>query len=81
MRTRLSVVEGREETKLTVFIETHSEHVPHKLLHAVAKGDLTRNDLTVYYFENPDGVPKARSLEINHQGQVEGGLPGFFEQS
>ncbi len=70
-----------KKQNLQFFIETHSEHVLHKLLHAVAKGDLTRNDLTVYYFENPDGVPKARSLEINDQGQVEGGLPGFFEQS
>ncbi len=68
--------------QLQFFIETHSEHVLHSILQAVAKGELSQNDLTIYYFEEPvDRVARARPLAINERGQVDGGLPGFFEQS
>ena len=54
----------------------------HKLLHAVAKGELARDDLAIYYFEAPEeGVAKAKPLEIDERGGVQGGLPGFYDQS
>lgn len=63
------------------FIETHSEHVLHRLLQAVAVGELARNDLTIYYFENKEGKAETRRLNIDEKGGVEGSLPGFFDQS
>ncbi len=64
-----------------LFIETHSEHILHALLHAVPKGQLQLDQLAIYYFENVSGVAQVRRLEVNSKGQVEGGLPGFFEHS
>lgn len=70
------------EGHLQFFIETHSEHVLHRLLHAVAKGELNRDDLTIYYFPEPkEGKADPRKLVIDDKGGVEGGLPGFFDQS
>lgn len=67
---------------LQFFIETHSEHVLHRLLHAVAKGELARDDLAIYYFPEPKGgKADPQKLKIDEKGGVEGGLPGFFEQS
>ncbi|MHB8653120.1 MAG: AAA family ATPase [Terriglobia bacterium] len=66
---------------LQFFIETHSEHVLHKLLHAVAKGDLAKDELALYYFENDNGAARVRRLEVDEKGGVKGGLPGFFDQS
>jgi len=64
------------------FIETHSEHVLHRLLHAVAKGELPHDDLAIYYFPEPkEGKADPRKLKIDEKGGVEGGLPGFFDQS
>lgn len=63
------------------FIETHSEHVLHAFLHAVAKGDLKKQDLAMYYFEPKGGTVDARRLEVDEYGRVEGGLPGFFDHS
>jgi predicted ATPase len=71
---------AKRETK-QFLIETHSEHVLHVLLNAVAKGDLQKSELAIYYFENVNGEAKVRRLEVNEHGQVEGGLPGFFDQS
>ncbi|MGO9272813.1 MAG: AAA family ATPase [Terriglobia bacterium] len=45
-----------EKQNLQLVIETHSEHALHKLLHAVAKGDLPKDDLAIYYFENQQGT-------------------------
>ena len=69
------------DRKLQYFIETHSEHVLHSLLHAVAKGDLEREQLAIYHFENVNGEAKVTPLELDETGGVVGGLPGFFEQS
>jgi len=70
-----------KKQNLQFFIETHSEHVLHRLLHAVGKGELTKEELALYYFVNEDGRAKVTRLAINDLGQVDGGLPGFFEQS
>jgi energy-coupling factor transporter ATP-binding protein EcfA2 len=64
-----------------LLIETHSEHILNALLHAVAKGDVKREDLTMYYFEPKEGTVSVRRLEIDEYGRVEGGLPGFFDHS
>lgn len=67
-----------------LLIETHSEHILHSFLYAVRKGDLKPEDVAIYYFDNPD--PKERKakykrLEITKEGQVKGGLPGFYDQA
>lgn len=63
------------------FIETHSEHVLHALLNAVAKQEISASDLAIYYFENQHGTAKATRLQIDETGAIPGGLPGFFDQS
>ena len=64
-----------------LLIETHSEHILNALLHAVAKGDVKRKDLSMYYFEPKEGTVDVRRLEVDKYGRVEGGLPGFFDHS
>jgi len=67
--------------KKQLLIETHSEHILNTLLHAVAKGDLKKEDLAIYYFEPQNGIAHVRRLVVDDYGRVEGGLPGFFDQS
>jgi predicted ATPase len=78
--TSLLLTVAKKEN-IQFFIETHSEHVLHRLLNAIAKGELERSQLAIYYFENVDGTAKVRPLAVNDKGQVDGGLPGFFDQS
>lgn len=78
--TRLLVQLAKEEDR-QFFIETHSEHVLHALLNSVATGTIDAKDLALYYFENKDGRAECRRLSVNERGAVEGGLPGFFDQS
>lgn len=78
--TRLFVALMKREGR-QFFIETHSEHVLHTLLNAVAKGQVSPSDLALYYFENKQGTAIATRLQIDDSGAVAGGLPGFFDQS
>lgn len=77
---RLLLEVAKKESR-QFFIETHSEHVLHTLLHAIARGVLEKEQVAIWYFTNVDGVAQVGRLEINSQGQVQGGLPGFFEHS
>jgi predicted ATPase len=78
--TRLLITLMKKESR-QFFIETHSEHVLHALLNSVAKGTITTQEVAIYYFENKAGQSVCTRLQVNERGSVEGGLPGFFDQS
>ncbi len=63
-------------------ISTHSERIVSRLLLLVTKGMLSPKDVAIYVFDkDADGVASAKRLVLNADGQVEGGIPGFFEES
>jgi hypothetical protein len=78
--TRMLLTVAKKEN-IQFFIETHSEHVLHVILNAVARGEWTKDDVALHYFENVEGTAQVKRLGINEHGQVDGGLPGFFDQS
>jgi hypothetical protein len=49
------------------------------LLTKVAKGELSNQDLQLYFFDRPDSATTVKELPVDPQGRVKGGLPGFFE--
>ncbi len=71
--------EAATQESKQLIITTHSEHILHSLLTAVAAGELTTDDLAVNYFEKREGMAEVRRLEVDDKGRVKGGLPGFFE--
>jgi energy-coupling factor transporter ATP-binding protein EcfA2 len=78
--TRMLLTVAKKEN-IQFFIETHSEHVLHVILNAVGRGDWAKDDVALHYFENVEGSAHVKRLGINEHGQVDGGLPGFFDQS
>jgi len=78
--TRMLLRVAKEES-IQFFIETHSEHVLHTILNAVGRGEWAKEDVALHYFQNIEGTAEVKQLAINEHGQVDGGLPGFFEQS
>jgi energy-coupling factor transporter ATP-binding protein EcfA2 len=77
-RTLLTVA---KKENIQFFIETHSEHVLHVILNAIGKHEWKPSQVALYSFENINGTAKVIRLEIDEQGGVKGGLPGFFDQS
>jgi hypothetical protein len=78
--TRMLLTIAKKEN-IQFFIETHSEHVLHTILNAVARREWDPDQVALHYFQNKNGTADVSKREINQFGQVDGGLPDFFEQS
>lgn len=78
MRMLLTVA---KKENIQFFIETHSEHVLHVILNAIGKHEWEPSQIAIYSFKNVNGTAKVTPLEVDEQGGVKGGLPGFFDQS
>lgn len=62
-------------------IATHSEHILFGFLNAIAKKEISLDEIAIYHFKNEKGVAEISKLNIDEYGRVLGGLPGFFEQN
>lgn len=62
-------------------IATHSEHILFGFLNALARKEISLDDIAIYYFKNEKGAAEITKLDIDEYGRVSGGLPGFFEQN
>ncbi|PYV20047.1 MAG: hypothetical protein DMG27_23985, partial [Acidobacteria bacterium] len=73
------LLRAAEKQNLQLFIETHSEHVLHELLHAVAKGELARDDLAIYYFANHPKREWRRltAWRLTNEGESKGACRAF----
>ena len=75
------LVETAKEKDLQLMISTHSEHILFKFLNLVAGNVISHNDLKVFYFSRKPKAPEAtvEELKVTPEGELEGGLKGFFE--
>ncbi len=65
-----------------IFIETHSEHLIRKIQVQIAKGEVVKDNIGVYYFENKDGITKVIKHELDENGLFKKDWPdGFFDDS
>ncbi len=64
----------------TLIVETHSEHLLSQVQVRIARGDLKRDDVAIYYFEPTASGARVVPIEINELGQFGNWPPGFFDQ-
>jgi predicted ATPase len=70
----------------TLIIETHSEYLIRKLQYLTAKKDIKPEDTRIYYFHDPNNIPKGekqiKELTIREDGMMDDDFgPGFFDES
>jgi predicted ATPase len=68
----------------TFIIETHSEHMIRKIQVLIAKGELNRKQVAVYYFDKSieTGITSIKEMEIEDNGFFKEPWPdGFFDDS
>jgi len=75
------LVQSVAKKSLQLALTTHNEHLLLSLLAAVRRGDLRHEDICIYYFQDRDGQTVVSKLEVDSSGEIDGGLPGFFEAS
>ncbi|MGB0930095.1 MAG: AAA family ATPase, partial [Chitinophagales bacterium] len=73
------------DKKVTLLIETHSEHLVRRLQSLVADPDnnFNREDVAIYYVDmDKEGVSTVKKMEMNESGQFEERWPsGFFDKA
>jgi len=82
------LVEAHEKFEINFIIETHSEYFIRKLQFLIAKKELNKENVIIYYFNSPynDKIPKGKNqikaLEVNEDGSLTGNFgTGFFDEA
>ena len=66
--------------KIGTIIETHSGNILLRLRRLIARGDLSHEDISVAYFtfDETNGKPVVKNLNVNDDGSMQAGLPMEF---
>jgi len=68
--------------KTSFIIETHSEYLIRKLQFLVAKGKISKDDISIYYFDITDNKFEYRKIEMRKDGILKEDFgQGFFDES
>jgi len=63
-------------------IETHSEHLIRKIQVLVAKGEIAKDSIGIFYFDNKKGLTSIKEMEMEDNGFFKEPWPdGFFDDS
>jgi len=75
-----TIQDSNKESIIT--IETHSEHLIRKMQVQIAKGELSKDKVGVWYFDNSGGTTKIKEMKIDENGLFKEDWPrGFFDDS
>jgi predicted ATPase len=67
---------------VSFIIETHSEYLVRKLQYLVAKKELVKDDILIYYIENFENQSELTKIEVKESGYLSQNFgPGFFDES
>lgn len=81
-KLQAKLVEYFTKVQHNYIIETHSEHMVRKAQVMIAKGELKKEDIAVYYFDNKNGTTKVKKMEMDDRGLFKEDWPdGFFDVS
>ena len=78
--------EANKEFYNQFLIETHSEYMIRKFQYLVAKGEMKPEDVVIYYFHDPNDIPKGekhvKKITILDDGSLSDDFgPGFFDEA
>jgi len=75
-----------ENFEVRLIIETHSEYLIRKLQYLTGKKQVKPEDSIIYYFHDPQNIPKGekqiKEIRINEDGSLSDDFgPGFFDEA
>ena len=75
-----------EEENQQLLIETHSEYLIRKFQYLIAQGEMKPEDIIIYYFHDPNNIPKGekhiKKITIGKDGRLSQPFgPGFFDET
>lgn len=77
----ISAIRSREDSKernIQLIVESHSEHFLNRLQRRVAEGEITPDDVAVYFCRRPGSAAELEPLRLNMFGEIENWPENFF---
>lgn len=77
----ISATRAREESgarNVQLIIESHSEHFLNRLQRRIAEGEITPDDVAIYFCKKTGGSTELEPLELNLFGDIENWPENFF---
>ena len=77
----ISAIRAREESgprNVQLIIESHSEHFLNRLQRRIAEGEITPDDIAIYFCKKTGSATELEPLELNLLGDIENWPENFF---
>lgn len=77
----ISAIRSRENgsaRNVQLIVESHSEHFLNRLQRRIAEGDITPNDVAIYFCKRVGSATELEPLEVNLYGDIENWPENFF---
>ena len=71
----IDVVKNRN---VQIILESHSEHLLHRLTRRIAEERISANDMALYFCKNDDGTSAAEKLKVDDYGNISNWPQNFF---
>lgn len=77
----ISAIRSREDGKarnVQLIVESHSEHFLNRLQRRIAEGEITPDDVAIYFCKRAGSATELEPLEVNLYGDIENWPENFF---
>jgi predicted ATPase len=77
----ISAIHSREDGKarnVQLIVESHSEHFLNRLQRRIAEGEITPDDVAIYFCKRAGSATELEPLEVNMYGDIENWPENFF---
>lgn len=74
------LVDSANNLKKSIIIETHSDLIISRVCTRVVKGDISPDDIAIYYFDPSTDGTRVLRIDVNEDGQMINFPEGFFEE-
>jgi predicted ATPase len=67
-----------DDNDIQLLVETHSEHLLHRIQRRIAEGQITESEVALYFIETRDGRSEIHALKIDKYGNILNWPHDFF---
>ena len=73
------MIDRIKDSNKNYIVETHSEYLLNRIRLAIVKGEIPKEDVTIYYFQNDGDETTTHQLEFTTDGQILNAPEDFFK--
>jgi predicted ATPase len=67
-----------KDNSVQLLVETHSEHLLHRIQRRIAEEQISKDDVAMYFIESRDGKSEINELKVDEYGNITNWPQDFF---